>query len=38
LRRGVGFSVADEVDKLDRLKKQARFDDELIRRRARLVR
>jgi hypothetical protein len=38
LRRVVGFSVADEIDKLDRLKKAGAIsDDEFTRLRARLV-
>jgi hypothetical protein len=38
LRRVVGFSVADEIDKLDRLKKSGSIsDDEFSRLRARLV-
>jgi hypothetical protein len=38
LRRVVGFSVADEIDKLDRLKKAGSIsDDEFTRLRARLV-
>lgn len=38
LRRVAGFSVADEIDKLDRLKKAGSIsDDEFNRLRARLV-
>jgi hypothetical protein len=38
LRRIVGFSVADEIDKLDRLKNAGAIsDDEFSRLRARLV-
>ena len=38
LRRIVGFSVADEIDKLDRMKKAGAIsDDEFVRLRARLV-
>jgi len=38
LRRIVGFSVADEIDKLDRLKKAGSISDaEFTRLRARLV-
>jgi hypothetical protein len=38
LRRVAGFSVADEIDKLDRLKKAGSIsDDEFTRLRARLV-
>ena len=38
MRHTVGFSVADELDKLDRMKSEGRFsDDEYQRLRGRLV-